>query len=184
MTARRSFQARRLLFLIADEIDLYNRRVFDGDNETLLRRKVEQRANAIRAEIAETIYASDLQDIIVGFCTWEDVLTPAITRLMIEVNELFLSSQTFRKDILYIASGYAERRARRLSKAELSYLCQYVLSEIPVIMRGVDVDNEKYRSMIYPAPKRFALDDIVGRLVSGEYGPVKTSGSMIQIVKI
>jgi tRNA-dependent cyclodipeptide synthase len=184
MTAKREFHARELLFLIADEIDLINRRVYVGDNEILLRKKVEVSSQLLENTIRESLSNCAVRDIHTSFCRWADILTPQITRLSIEIEYLFINNLQFRSDIRAIAAGYSAKRPKRATESEETYLCQYILAEIPVIMRGVDIKGRKFRSMIYPVPKRFALDGVVDNIFNGHYGTLPLPTERCAIVKV
>ena len=184
MVAKRDFRAKNLCFLIADEIDFINRRVFSRDNENSIRRKVEERALELIELIQEGLKKGSDRDVNVHFCRWPDMLTAEMWDLTMQTEQLFHTNQKFRERVAFIAKGYSENRIKPLKAYEEHYLCQYILAEIPVIVRGIDFNGLKFRSMVYPVPERFALDGLIDLLLSGEFGEFSYSGDRCQVIKV
>lgn len=182
--AQNSFQARNLCFLIADEIDLINHRAFGKGNEKSLRRKVESRAKELEELIKNALAPNKSKDLNIHFCRWADVLTKEVWKLTMKIEHLFLNNEKFRNEISRIAKGYSENRAKKLEIYEHSYLCRYLIAEIPIIIRGIDYGGLKYRSMIYPVPKKFALDFVVDKLMEGDFGEISLQVDRCRIKKV
>lgn len=184
MVAKRDFKARNLCFLIADEIDFINRRVFSKDNENSIRRKVESRSLELTELIQQGLHTDNERDVRIHFCRWSDMLTAEMWDLTMQTEQLFSFNRDFRERISFIAKGYSENRTKPLSSYEEHYLCHYILAEIPVIVRGIDFDGLKFRSMVYPVPERFALDGVIDSLLSGDFGDFSYDGDRCQVVKV
>ncbi|MEJ8574143.1 tRNA-dependent cyclodipeptide synthase [Microbaculum marinum] len=160
-------EARRVRYLIADEIDLVNMRLFEGGEENALRRKLERRARDIEFMISQASKKS-LKSI-VECVRWRDVLNKEYWDIYFVVNNSFAYDPQFRADVREIAAMYAARREKRISESELTYLCGYILQELPTLLIGLNVNNKRYRAMIYPSYEAESLTVIVEAMYSGKY---------------
>lgn len=168
--ARETFSARKIAFLIADEIDMINQRVFEtGSNKSLLL-KVETRCAALEQIIWAEVPDEHRTTGRIVVKRWSSILNSEYFKSMFLLNELFLKNSEFRDDVFHLALLYAERRGRALNSAQTYYLCQYIIQELPTFINGVVIEKKRYLSMIYPAITDETVDTIVDGLFCGKYG--------------
>lgn len=165
--ARSEFDALRIAYLIADEIDLINMRLFETGTETSLRTRVEKKAKDLESIIREGTPKNYKN--IVQIVRWKDILDRKYWELYFYFNKLFYDNGKFRNTIMSIARLYSGRRKSKLSDSEEIYLCQYLLSELPTLLCGIHVNRRHYGAMIYPSYKRESLAPIITDIVRGCY---------------
>lgn len=175
--ASREFGFRKLVFLVADEIELINQRVFSKGSERKHRRDVEKMASEIEAQIEMGCTGREWSEGRIITCRWLDILDSGYWDNYFEVQRLFIHNPHFANDVRYAIEEYARRRARFFSNADTLYLCNYVLQEIPTLLYGITLDRSQhggsqtqYGSMIYPAPPNARIDKICEKIVNEVYG--------------
>lgn len=167
--AMSQFNFRKLTFLIADEIELINQRVFSGGSERTLRNRVEKMARVQEEVIAKACDGKAWRAGKIDTCRWVDILDSGYWRNFFEVERIFAQNPVLFGDVRYAIEEYAQRRQKFFSDAETLYLCSYVLHEIPTLLHGIRVKGKHYNSMIYPAPRNASIDKICANLISEKY---------------
>ena len=169
--ATEEFRALRIAYLIADDIDIINRRVFDHGQEACNLRKVEAKASALEMIISQNARGS-LKSIVKSV-RWVEILNATYWNTYFAIFSLFIENKTFRNDVKHIANLYAERRAKTISDEELTFLSQYLLQEIPTLLQGVEIEGRLYSGMIYPSYAHESMEFIIQALRDGQYGFTK-----------
>lgn len=167
--ARERFHFRRLLFLVADQIELINQRVFSRGTERRHSQAVEAMALSVEKTIVSSCDPGALRSGSISTCRWTDILDSNYWQCFFELERIFSRIPAFRGDVLYAIEEYARRRDRFLSEGESLYLSTYILHELPTLVHGVQVRGKWYRSMIYPAPVSARIDRIAQRLIDETY---------------
>lgn len=164
------FKCRRLVFLIADRLDLINWRVFEHGSATTFEDRINKRSLELRNCIKEGIGMYPRKIGFIDIITWNDILNHAYWSLYMEIFSKFIEDKCFRGDLLQVAYMFASRRNKSISKSASNYLATYLIAELPTLINGIEYREKWYRSMIYPTYCREAIDDIAKKLVDGNYG--------------
>lgn len=167
--AKAEFDFQKLIFLVADDIELINERVFTKGHENKLKARVEALANELESEIRSACDPNDINSGRIETCRWQDILDKGYWNCFFEVQRIFYTNPVFQSDITYAIEEYAERRKKFFSQAESLYLCRYILHEIPTLLYGIKVKQKHYNSMIYPAPSSASIDKICVKLTEQTY---------------
>ena len=142
-------RALRIAYLIADEIDLINMRLFDKGTELSLRGRLSEKVREIEEVVVQGT-TPPMKEVVQIF-RWKHILNARYWRLYYRLNSLFIYDARFREDVVKIAQLYAERRHRQLSESQMLYLSGYILAELPTLIEGIEIRGKKYRGMIYPS---------------------------------
>ena len=171
--AKESFSARRLLFLLADQLEILNLRVYDAGSEKLMASKVEARCTELRriieAGVNDTAFPRDIR---VSVAYWHDVLTKVYWDDYFALFSLFVTNAEFRQRVHEATNEFVCRRKSTLSPTRRLFINNYVLSEIPVVMRGVTIGGVRYNRMIYPSVGGVGIDSIAEEIASHRFGTV------------
>jgi len=168
--AESEFNYKKLIFLIADEIELINQRVFTKGHEKKMRRNVESKSTELESMIISACDGPEYRTGRIKICQWKDILDSGYWSSYFEVQRLFSENSVFHEDVMYAIREYARRRKKNFSTAEELYLCSYILHEIPTLIFGIKVNEKHFNSMIYPAPVKASIDKICTKLISEDYG--------------
>lgn len=171
----------KLVFLVADEIELINQRVFSKGHETSHRKRVEKLASEIEEAIKSAGPVRLLSSGRVVTCRWNCILDNYYCQKLFELKRLFILSNAFREDVVGEIKRYAFERSKNLSEGELIYLCDYILQELPTLINGVSVDGTRFNKMIYPAPSTARIDAIAKKIIENAYGDIDISPPYCEI---
>lgn len=182
--ATEELSAVRLLFLLADEPELLNLRVFGKGSESAYARQIELRCSELEKSIDAGMQASEYRTLVSNTVRWKDVLTKDFWHCYYELFSLFVSNNEFQNVVGLATDEFIGRRTARVSAEERLYLCQYILSELPVLLRGVVYKGKKYDHLIYPSAGGLGIDGIAESLALGRYGSSAAFRRLCQIRKI
>lgn len=182
--AQSEFRARRLLFLIADELELINLRVFGTGMAETLERQVAQRCEKLEEVIEQGIAAARFDRLYIVTDRWRSILNAEYWESYIAVFSHFVEHEEFRADVETVALRFAERRGERVTPEQLHYLSLYLLAEIPTLLSGVRYQQRRYRTMIYPVRGDEAIDRIAADLAGGRYGQVSELSQTCRIARM
>ena len=182
--AQKELQARRLLFLIADELELVNLRIFGSGTAGTLERQVEERCGEIEAIIRQGTSSVHVDRMHIVIDRWRCILNAEYWASYVRVFSRFVERPQFRHDIETVARRYVERRGETASPDEIHYLSTYLLAEIPTLLDGVRYEQRRYRTMIYPVRETEAIDKITERLAQAYYGATPIITKMCKIVRM
>lgn len=168
--AREELGARRLLFVLADELELINLRVMEKGTEEGFRKTITEQARSLEAVIAQGVEGNAFPSMHVHVARWRDILNAQYWALYTEVFARFVESSSFRADLEEIAISFAARRGRSVTGTQLHHLAMYLIGELPTLLGGVDLSSKRYRTMIYPSRGTEAIDELAFALSSGKYG--------------
>jgi tRNA-dependent cyclodipeptide synthase len=182
--AQAEFKARRLLFLIADELEIINLRVFEtGMAETLVRH-VAQRCDDLERVVEQGVASVRTNRLYITTDRWQSILNTEYWESYITVFSRFVESEAFRVDVESVARRFAERRGATVTPEQLHYLSLYLLAEMPTLLSGVRHKQRRYLGMIYPARRDEAIDGIAAALAEGKYGQVPGLSQACRIVRM
>jgi tRNA-dependent cyclodipeptide synthase len=173
--SQEQYNMSKIAFLVADEIELINQRVFYTGHENSYRARVEKMALEIEASISSACHNSLLNSGRLCIYRWRDILDNAYWNKYFRLKHLFIHSIDFRNDVLREIKEYAYGRLRKISENELLYLCDYVLHELPTLIHGISVGGVLFNRMIYPAPETANIDKIAINLRNNAYGDIQLS---------
>lgn len=182
--AKDEFRARKIVFLVADDIELINRRVFDPASNRRQKSGISARCKEIETTIGETVPSELMASGRVVVKRWRSILNPSYFETFFLLNDLFIQDTVFRNDVSKLAHLYAIRRGRKADRAQCHYLCQYVLAELPTFIDGVQINGKTYLSMVYPAIGEETVDTIVDGLFEGKYDIDIQHRSRCNLVKV
>ena len=164
-----SMEPRKLVFLLADQIEIINYRVFGKGSDESGKRVIRKRSAELRGVIERGVAISGVRREKIKTIGWKDIMNTFYWSCYKEVYSSFLRSKELREDIMSISRAYSLHRSQSVSIVDLEYLSQYIIAELPVVMRGINYDSEEYSTMIYPTKGGEALDTIADKLSSGWY---------------
>lgn len=182
--AIKNFQARKIVFLVADDIELINRRVFEPASNRRQRSEIAVRSKEIETTIWEAVPCELVRSGKVVVKRWKSILNPSYFQTFFALNDLFIQDPLFRSDVFNLARLYADRRGRKVDQAQCHYLCQYVLAELPTFIEGVQIEGKNYLSMVYPAIGEETVDTIVDGIFEGKYSTEFRARSRCNLVKV
>jgi hypothetical protein len=162
----------KLVFLIADEIELINQRIFYKGHEQSYRKRVKNIALEIETNILSACPKNLLNSKRLTICRWIDILDNAYWEKFHRLKYLFIKSPSFKHDILQEINKYTYMRSKTVSEYELLYLCDYVLHELPTLIYGITIDGKHFNRMIYPTSKSANLDNISNNVINNIYGDI------------
>jgi tRNA-dependent cyclodipeptide synthase len=171
--ARETFAAHHVAFLIADELEFINLRVFDHGSVAKFDAVVESRAAVLEDIISDALRTAPVRRLNWTISRWQEILGAEYWALYTDLLGLFIESRAFRRDVNAVAHEFARRRGRVLSQNRIHHLSLYIIAELPTLMQGVRIRNRKYNSMIYPARGTESLDRITDHLERGSYGSLR-----------
>lgn len=181
-TAEREFNATKILFLIADQLELINFRIFEEGSDKTGRKVNSKIVNSLSKLINESLSTSHLPYLI---DTWDSIQNRFYWNTYIEIFHLFCTNQKLRNDLKNIAIQYSKKRSSSISNSELHYLSTYLLAELPTLIRGIRHKNQLYDKMIYPSPSQAYIDEIAESIISEEYGEFQiASEELCEIIKV
>lgn len=166
----------RVLVVIGDALHASNLEVLDRRTPEAAMKKALRIGDAKYREIEEIISALPLdQRKKVGLVRWRDAMAAESFKKNSEIiHEAYKNNPHFREEVRSIVRVGREDRADRLAKlseVEMDTLCEYILSEIPHFVDGVQCygDGTVYTLLPYPGLSR--LDDFFIGLQKGELFP-------------
>jgi len=169
--ARDRFSARRLVFLLADELELINLRAFGSESEAAHERSIEEQCQELESSISEgSALPGFPSQMHVETVRWRSILNNHYWRCYFDLFSTFIVNSAFRDAIQAATSQFVDRRRIPLDDSRSMYLCQYVLAEMPVLLRGIRMGNKHFQAMIYPAAGSVGIDKIADDLSEGVYG--------------
>ena len=184
LRAQIDFNARRLLFLIADGLELINLRVFDTGTADTLQRQVDRQCAELQETIEGGITAVSTTRLHVVTDRWQSILNAEYWSSYISVFSRFMENNLFRSQIVAIAQRFAKRRGETPTPEQLHYLSQYLIGEIPTLIKGVRYRQRRYQTMIYPVRGDEAIDQIAHELASGQFGQVSNLVQTCRIIRM
>lgn len=176
--------ARRILFLIADELELINLRVFETGMAETLERQASKQYERLKNIIEQGTSLTQPERTNIVIDRWKSILNSEYWKSYITIFSKFIENNEFRSDIENIARRFAERRGESANDDELHYLSLYLLAEIPTLLSGVRYQQKWYRTMIYPVIGNEAIDEIAADLALGKYGQAPGLHQICQITKM
>lgn len=183
--AKQEFSAKRLVFLLADELELVNLRVFDAGSEDALARQITSRCLELEAVIDEGLgmkgYPTQLASSVVR---WKDILSQHYWGCYFELFSVFVKNVEFRNALDVATGEFVSRRESEITGAHRLFLSHYVLGELPVLLRGVILKGRRFESMIYPSAGGSGIDEIAKDLASGRYGVSPKFERLCRVKKI
>lgn len=182
--ARDQFRARRVTFVIADDLELINLRIFATGSEERRQREIERATLSLESTIERGSRLELIPRLLVRSVRWSSVLGTDYWRVYAELFSLFLSNLAFRADVRDITERFATRRQQVPSASDLDYLSLYILAELPTLLRGVTVSGHRHLGMIYPAHGTEAIDDLAERISAGGYGPLAHCKKVCAVVRL
>lgn len=163
-------KASRVCYLIADQLDLINHRVFGRYSDRVAKKKIKikmEKYESIVKGATSSKYSSSVR-----IAHWDEVLNRNYWRIYFYLHNLYINENIFRSKVVCIAEKYAARRGRFLNYHELEYLGNYIIGELPTLICGISVAGRNYRRMIYPAYVGESVENLANEFLSGEYGKV------------
>lgn len=182
--AQSKLRARRLLFLIADEPEMINQRVFGRGQEETLAKQVERRCSELDTIIHEGIAKATHPRLYIAVDRWKSILNSAYWDTYVRVFSRFLESEHFRSEVEDVTRRFADRRGQTIAVDQSRYLSLYLLAELPTLLSGVRHHGKVYSTMIYPVRGDEAIDSIAERLARGGYGPIENLRQECRIVRM
>jgi len=85
----------------------------------------------------------------------------------LELKKKYESNNLFKEKIISFVRLYAEKRNKNLSSEQLNYLSQYILAEIPTLLKGIEFENKKYKLLLYPTFAHSGMSDFIKKLEEG-----------------
>ncbi len=162
---------KNVLVLIADKNHAINYEVFNGYNSVralnVALRKGEEVKESVR-KIVRNLPKEEQSRI--KICSWEDARKSRYyqDKIKIILNE-FNQNTKFHDFIVRIVQESLGTKAEWLDLRELEKLALYVLDELPILLNGVEFEDELYD--LHPYPGLSLLDDLLMGLQNGNLFP-------------
>lgn len=182
--AQQELEAHRVVFLIADKLELINLRVFSRGMAETLEGQVLRRCDELKTVIHTGISAMSWDRLHIVVDHWHSILNTEYWSTYIRVFSCFLESGDFRADVEAVTKRFAERRGETVTLEQTHYLSLYLLAELPTLLSGIRHQGRTYRTMIYPVHGAEAIDSIAARLAKGVYGPAQGLEQCCRVVRM
>jgi tRNA-dependent cyclodipeptide synthase len=157
-----------IIVLIADEIAKFNYMVFSSYNEKKsLNRAIrdgENHKDIFKNTISK--YFKKEKDRI-RIITWKDIKTDSYLKSKEIIKTHYLENKEFKKEIHFFLEQYTKRKEKKLSNEKLEILSEYIISELPTILDGIEIENSKYNLLFYPTYIHSGLSEMVEQIHKG-----------------
>jgi tRNA-dependent cyclodipeptide synthase len=185
--------AKNVLVLIGDSIDAINWVVYNDFDEVTAARKAkgkgQQFDEMFKRATSQLAHERHINlDQLVSIVRWNDIVNPAYLLTYNILKHKFEEEIEFRLKVFFFVDAYAARRGRRLSDSERIKLSDYVISELPTLLYGVEHADDHYDLILYPTFKESGMSQFVLDIHAGKYGPLGPGGvsepraAMIEII--
>lgn len=182
--AEAQFSARRLVFLLADDLELLNLRAFESGTNSSLLKKTANRRSQIENTIETGFRESDYPRVASSIARWNEILNQYYWNCYFELFATFVANKRLRTDIDRVVGHFIKRRTAPVDESRRLFLAQYILSELPALLRGVTLNSQRYHSMIYPSAADGGIDRIADDLARGRYGRADAFARKCRVHKV
>jgi len=157
-----------VIILIADEIAKYNYIVFSNYNENKSFKRA-YRDGAEHIKIFEDTISKYFpkEKSRIKIITWKDILSKRYNKAKEILDKFYEENTNFQSKINYFLKKYTERREKELSEDRLKILSQYILSELPTLLVGIDFENKHYDLLLYPTYVHSGLSELSTNISKG-----------------
>ncbi len=152
----------RVQILIADEIARYNNLVFsnftipgalsrakrDGDKHYLFFERILSKFDSEKRSQFNII-------------RWNNIISPHYMAILNEVKIEFEKNEEFRNEVLSLQENYIKSRGRIATEPKKHILVNYLLEELPVLLKGIHVDGNHYSFIFHPTYQHSVVFDFV-----------------------
>jgi tRNA-dependent cyclodipeptide synthase len=157
-----------VVILIADEIAKYNYIVFSSYNENKSLNRAYRDGKSHKEIFEQTIETYFLKEKNrIKIIHWTDILSEKYIFQKGKIDNFFESKKEFREKISYFLEKYTERRNKKLSRERMRILSNYILSELPTILDGIEYGGKKYDLLFYPTYVHSGLSELSVNIQNG-----------------
>ncbi|MGR8934358.1 MAG: tRNA-dependent cyclodipeptide synthase [Gammaproteobacteria bacterium] len=140
-----------LPLLIADEIAYINYRAFKHYSSGNCMKKVQRDADLQIACWQEALsHLPRQQSERVRIMRWAEILTSEYIRQQSVVREAFEQGDLLHHRILALAESFIRHSGKTVTEQRCLDLSEYIIQELPLLLFGIEVDDTRYRMLLYP----------------------------------
>lgn len=150
-----------VVILIADEIAKFNYIVFSNYNESKSLKRAYRDGNKHIKIFENTIlkYFQNSKDKI-NIIRWRDIITEEFYEDIKIIQKYYEENRKFKERIDYFIDKYTQRRNKKLNNNEIKFLSQYIIFELPTILKGIKFENKRYNLLFYPTYVHSGLSEL------------------------
>lgn len=157
-----------VIILIADEIAKYNYMVFSSYNENKsLKRAYRDGTEHIKIFEDTILKHFSKEKSRIKIITWKDILSKKYDKAKRIIDNFYEKNIDFQNKINYFLKKYTERREKELSEERFKILSQYILSELPTLLLGIDFKNKHHDLLLYPTYIHSGLSELSTNISKG-----------------
>lgn len=157
-----------IIILLADEIAKYNYIVFSSYNENKSLKRAYRDAAEHKKIFENTIskhFKKESKRI--KIIHWRDIISEEYKKAKEIIESFYEQNKDFQNRINYFLKKYAEGRNKELGEERLKILSQYIISELPTLLLGIDFENKHYNLLLYPTYIHSGLSNLSSNIYKG-----------------
>lgn len=160
---------KQVAVLIADDINAINYQQLHGYSEKSALRKVRKLGDAAVAIFEEALnqLSAEIDVREVRVLRWRDIQSQRYASVKVALDEEFNANNDFKQKVLAFVDTYLARRNYVPLDIDKEKLAQYILSELPTLITGIDFEGTHYGVLLYPTYKEAGLSRFVISIQEG-----------------
>jgi tRNA-dependent cyclodipeptide synthase len=152
-----------IAILVADEISKINNKVVNGYSTGKAIKKAFEDGDKYINLLTDIINDNFKENNNIHIIRWKDINTKQIKSMKNILENELLTNNSFKNEIFFFISEYVKKRHNRkiLSKDKLYELSEYILLELPTLLKGITYNKIKYLNFLYPTYKETTMSKLV-----------------------
>jgi len=98
---------------------------------------------------------------------WENIESPRFFKCLDRVTQEFQKNIDFQKTVLSYAEKYIERRNKIIAEEKKTFLGQYILHELVVLLDGIYTNEKNYNLIVYPTYRDSGMSGLIRDIQAG-----------------
>ena len=163
-----------ILILVPDSLHAYNYEIRNNYAPQRALRVAKRNGNQLRRKIQKILSQFTVsQQERVRIITWDNIKTTSLYKhTLAHINYEFEHNANFRKDLINIVKETLPPSKQNIDQEKLLRLSQYVLEELPVLLKGIEYGGIFYR--LHPYPYFSTLHVLIRRIINcGDYKRIR-----------
>lgn len=157
-----------IAILIADDIAKYNYMTFSSYKENKSVKRALRDGIKHRKVIEETISKYfEGEKSRIKIIHWNDIESEEHQKKKNTICNFYDEDKNFKERIKYFLDKYAKRRGKTLYEEKEKVLSQYILSELPTLLSGIDFEDAEYKTLLYPTYTSEGLSELATNISNG-----------------
>jgi tRNA-dependent cyclodipeptide synthase len=153
----------KIAILVADEISKINNKVVNGYSTGKSIKKALEEGNKYINLLNDIINNNFKENNRIQIIRWKDIDTKQINFMKNILENELLNNNSFKEEIFFFISEYVKKRhkGKALSNDKLYELSEYILLELPTLLKGITYNKIKYLNFLYPTYKETTMSQLV-----------------------